>query len=94
MVHVLGLRRQLGLADFEPMQPYFLQVAAGAHAVLPALPGLPPSVASLDRGWNGDAGSVPPTAPALVRTLPVPSPLAIPNSRTILPSCRLAIQLL
>lgn len=70
--------RQLGLANFEPMQPYFLQVAAGAQAILPALPGLPPTVASLDRNWNGEAGSVPPTAPALVTPSP-PVPLFLPR---------------
>lgn len=63
------LRRQLGIEDFEPMRPYFLLLASSTQAVVPTLPGLPPSVASLDRGWNGAAKSSPPTAPALAFTL-------------------------
>lgn len=60
--------RQLGVVNFEPLKPYFLELAAGAAATLPLVPGVPPLSASLDRNWSSDAGATPPTAPALVRS--------------------------
>lgn len=60
-------RRQLGIVNFEPLRPYFLEAHAGAAASLPLIPGVPPVTAPLDRNWSGDAGATPPTAPALVR---------------------------
>lgn len=66
--------RQLGIVNFEPLRPYFLELHAGAAASLPLLPGVPPVSASLDRNWSGDAGATPPTAPALVRE-PLPGRL-------------------
>lgn len=58
----------MGVVNFEPLKPYFLELAAGATATLPLLPGVPPLPVSLDRNWSSDAGATPPTAPALVRT--------------------------
>ena len=60
-------RRQVGVVNFEPLKPYFLELAAGATATLPLLPGVPPLPVTLDRNWSSDAGATPPTAPALVR---------------------------
>lgn len=60
--------RQVGVVNFEPLKPYFLELAAGATATLPLLPGVPPLPVSMDRNWSSDAGATPPTAPALVRT--------------------------
>jgi Coatomer (COPI) alpha subunit C-terminus len=57
----------VGVVNFEPLKPYFLELAAGASATLPLLPGVPPLPVSLDRNWSSDAGATPPTAPALVR---------------------------
>ena len=60
-------RRQLGIVEFGPLKPYFLEVHGGAVGALPTLPGEAPLVAHLDRGWSGDGGSAPPSQPALVR---------------------------
>ena len=59
--------RQLGIVAFAPLKPFFLEVHAGAAATLPTIPGEPPLLACLDRGWSGDGGSAPPAQPALVR---------------------------
>jgi len=64
-------RRQLGIVEFGPLKPYFLEVHGGAVAALPTLPGELPLTAHLDRGWSSDGGSAPPTQPALVRRLTV-----------------------
>jgi coatomer protein complex subunit alpha (xenin) len=63
------LERQLGIVNFEPLRPYFLELHAGAAASLPLIPGVPPISAPLDRNWHGDAGATPPAAPALVYSL-------------------------
>jgi len=60
-------RRQLGIVEFGPLKPYFLELHGGAVAALPTLPGELPLTAHLDRGWSSDGGSAPPTQPALVR---------------------------
>lgn len=57
----------MGVVNFEPLKPYFLELASGAAATLPLVPGVPPLPAPLDRNWSGDAGATPPTSPALVR---------------------------
>ena len=59
--------RQLGIVEFGPLKPYFLEVHAGAVGALPTLPGELPLSAHLDRGWSSDGGSAPPSQPALVR---------------------------
>ena len=58
--------RQLGIVNFLPLQPYFLEVARGTQSVLPGLPGTASLPLALDRGWDPDDPSKPPTAPALV----------------------------
>eukprot|EP00884_Botryococcus_braunii_P010188 jgi/Botrbrau1/19170/Bobra.0077s0079.1 len=63
------LNRQLGIANFEPMKPYFLEVYSGSVAMVPGLPELPALSLALDRNWSGDNPSKPPTAPALPYTL-------------------------
>ena len=63
------LTRQLGIVEFGPMRPYFLDMAAGSHATLPMLPGLPAVAAPLDRAWAGDVPRAEPAAPANVYCL-------------------------
>ncbi|KAG1674856.1 hypothetical protein FOA52_015244 [Chlamydomonas sp. UWO 241] len=63
------LHRQLGATDFEPLRPYFTDLAAASHCSLPGMPGAPSFVCHLDRAFNGDAATNPPTAPALLYTL-------------------------
>lgn len=59
--------RQLGIVDFEPLKPYFLDLHIAARAYLPTLPGAQTLEVSLDRDWSADDITKPPTAPALVR---------------------------
>ncbi|KAK9804455.1 hypothetical protein WJX73_003595 [Symbiochloris irregularis] len=63
------LNRQLGIVDFTPMREYFLDLARGTQSVLPVLPGTPSIPLALDRGWDAQDPSKPPTAPALVYSL-------------------------
>lgn len=58
--------RQLGIVQFEPLQPYFLELYTGTHAVLPVLPGTPAIPLALDRGWDPEQSTQPPSAPSLV----------------------------
>ena len=58
--------RQLGIVDFEPLKPYFLDLLTASQAYLPNLPGLGPITVALDRVWSADDPTKPPTAPALV----------------------------
>lgn len=60
------LCRQLGIVQFEPLRPYFLELYQGSHAALPMLPAVPPAVAGLDRSWSSDKPRQEPTSPALV----------------------------
>jgi len=65
------LRRQIGAAAFGPLREPMLELAASSHATLPALAmGLPPVRAPLDRRWSRDDATAPPTAPALLFTMP------------------------
>lgn len=49
------------------MKPYFLEVAEGAQACLPALPGTGALAVPLDRAWSSADERKSPTSPALVR---------------------------
>lgn len=50
-------RRQLGLVNFEPLKPLFLEVHAAALAVAPGLPGTCPLAVPLERGWGAEDGA-------------------------------------
>ena len=43
------LHRQLGVANFEPLRPYFMDVFSASHASLPGLQGVPSILTHLDR---------------------------------------------
>lgn len=62
-------RRQLGIGNFEPLKPAFLEVFSGAQAALPGLPGTGALPLPLGRGWSSADERKSPTAPALVRAL-------------------------
>ena len=51
------------------MREYFLDLARGTQSLLPVLPGTPSIPLALDRGWDPQDPSKPPTAPALVSTM-------------------------
>jgi len=59
-------RRQLGIVNFEPLKPLFLEVHAAALAVAPGLPGTAPLAVPLERGGGADEGA-PARAPAPVQ---------------------------
>jgi coatomer protein complex subunit alpha (xenin) len=42
------LHRQLGLANFEPMRPLFMDLYTASHAVMPGLAGLPSVLSHID----------------------------------------------
>ena len=63
----LAACRQLGIVDFEPLKPYFMDLLTASQAYLPNLPGLGPITIALDREWSAEDPTKPPTAPALVR---------------------------
>lgn len=63
------LKRQLGVACFDPLKPYFLDLFVASHATLPGLQGVPSVLTHLDRTWNAEASSSPPTAPTLLYSL-------------------------
>ncbi len=42
------LHRQLGVANFEPLRPLFMDLYTASHAVMPALAGLPPMLSHID----------------------------------------------
>lgn len=63
------LHRQLGVANFEPLKPFFLDAYSASHASLPGLQGVPSILTHLDRSHNVDASSQPPSAPVLLYTL-------------------------
>ena len=58
------LHRQLGVADFTPLKPYFMDLYLASHAQLPGLQGMEPMLCHLDRwahwpagaGWSGGGG--------------------------------------
>jgi coatomer protein complex subunit alpha (xenin) len=43
------LHRQLGVANFEPLRPYFLDLYTASHAWVPGIPGAPSTLTHLDR---------------------------------------------
>eukprot|EP00976_Prorocentrum_cordatum_P091739 1188644-Prorocentrum_minimum.AAC.6 len=63
------LNRQLGIASFEPMRPYFLDLTAASGALLPGLPGVGAISSPMGAGWSAEDAPAPPTAPALLYTL-------------------------
>jgi len=63
------LFRQLGVVDFEPLKPHMLDLYNASHGCLPGLQGIPPVVVGLDRSWNRDAPTQPPSSPTLLYTI-------------------------
>ncbi len=43
------LHRQLGVADFEPLRPYFIDLYTASHATVAGLTGAPAMITHLDR---------------------------------------------
>ena len=62
--------RQLGIGNFEPLKPYFLEVYTGALAVLPTLPGTAVVPLPLEHAASGAEERKPLNSPALVRPKP------------------------
>ena len=58
--------RQLGIGNFEPLKPFFLEVYSGALAVVPTLPGTPIVPVPLEHAGSADERKSAST-PALVR---------------------------
>lgn len=46
--------RQLGIGDFEPLKPFFLEVYSGALAAVPTLPGTPIVPVPLEQAGSAD----------------------------------------
>ena len=46
--------RQLGIGNFEPLKPFFLEVYSGALAVVPTLPGTPIVPVPLEHAGSAD----------------------------------------
>lgn len=63
------LSRQIGVVNFEPLKPYFMELYQGSHAAVPMLPALPSVVVALDRGWDPDAPKQDANSPALLFSL-------------------------
>lgn len=61
--------RQLGIGNFEPLKPYFLEVYAGALAVVPTLPGTSVVPLPLEAAGSGEERR-PANSPALVQPSP------------------------
>lgn len=76
------MRRQLGIGNFEPMKPYFLDIYSASQASLPTLPGMVSLSVALDRGWNSSEDRKQPTSPALV-----PCPPMLAFVYTVFPCC-------
>ena len=64
---IMLISRQLGIGNFEPLKPYFLEVYTGAMAVLPTLPGTAVVPLPLEHAGSGAEERKPPNSPALVR---------------------------
>lgn len=65
------LNRQLGVCNFEPLKPLFLDVAAASHCAVPTLMGVGPgSWVPVGRGWTPESPVGPPPAPSLFLSLP------------------------
>lgn len=64
------LNRQLGIVNFAPLKPLFVDMATASHATLPPLTGAALQTwAPLGRGWSPDTPAGPPAAPALFLSL-------------------------
>ncbi|GMH39915.1 hypothetical protein BSKO_07819 [Bryopsis sp. KO-2023] len=63
------LNRQLGICNFDPLQPYMMNLHRATHASLPGLCGLSPMVTTLDKSWSADEPVAPPVAPVSIYTL-------------------------
>lgn len=63
------LFRQLGATSFEPLKPYFMDLYTASHGTLPGLPGTLPLLTGLDRAFNAEQETAPPTAPTLLFSL-------------------------
>jgi coatomer protein complex subunit alpha (xenin) len=63
------LNRQLGIDNFEPMKPYFLDLSTASKAFLPTMPALDSLEVGLDKSWQQDAPAQPPTSPVLIYNL-------------------------
>ncbi|KAJ9518428.1 hypothetical protein QJQ45_018452 [Haematococcus lacustris] len=63
------LHRQLGVASFEPLRTYMLDLYTAAQAVLPCVAGAPCLVSHLDRSHNHEAASQAPSKPSLLYSL-------------------------
>jgi hypothetical protein len=70
--------RQLGIDNFEPMKPYFLDMYTASKAFLPTMPSLDSLEVSLDNNWLQEASTQPPTSPVLVPSFPFSPPLSLP----------------
>ncbi|CAK0784913.1 hypothetical protein CVIRNUC_008118 [Coccomyxa viridis] len=62
------LNRQLGIGNFEPLKPFFLEVYSGALAVVPTLPGTPIVPVPLEHAGSADERKSA-SSPALPYTL-------------------------
>ena len=56
----------MGITNFEPLKPYFLDIVNGTQAYLPTLPGISSVPVFLDRDWSEDSEKSPPKLPVLV----------------------------
>lgn len=63
------LHRQLGVTNFGPLRPYFLDLYAGSHAVYGGVPGTPSVLTHIDRSHSPDVSMQPPQSPSLLYTL-------------------------
>ena len=57
----------MGIGNFEPLKPYFLEVYTGAMAVVPTLPGTSVVPLSLEHAGSGADERKATNSPALVR---------------------------
>ena len=65
------LNSQLGLVEFAPLRPYFLEIRAAAVAAAPGLPGCPAVRVPLPASHSPDDDAAPPRSPALPYSLPL-----------------------
>lgn len=74
--------RQLGIVNFEPLRPYFLDLHAASQGYLPTLPGLAPLEAAFESSWSADDPTKAPTSPALVLLPPHGFDLSTTSARS------------
>lgn len=60
------LNRQLGIKNFVPLKPLFMDLYAGSHSYLPAFPSAPVISYALEKGWSESASPNVRNPPALV----------------------------